>query len=137
MTGYYFHHMPIHPMLLKKILPVLVILLMPFLFALMMPFFFDQNVFLDPVQPLSIIAMAVLPILEGLLVIVSSPLERVRKPAYRFFMPWVAILFFFIISFILQVEDCACWTIGLPIFLLLSSAGGGIAGYLKLRKEVN
>ncbi|MEO5999767.1 MAG: hypothetical protein ABIN89_23425 [Chitinophagaceae bacterium] len=99
-----------------------------------MPFFFSQNVLIGPVQPVSIIAMGLLPFLEGILVIATSSVERVRKPAYKFFMPWVAILLFFIISFILQLEDCACWTIGLPIFLLLSSAGGAVAGYFKLKK---
>jgi hypothetical protein len=52
-------------------------------------------------------------------------------------MPWVAVLVFFLVTFMFGLEDCACWLIGLPVYLLFSSLGGVTAGYFMQKKQGN
>ncbi len=123
-------------MALKKISLIGVLVILPVLFALLLPLFFSLNLFLDPGQFTSILAMIILPIGEGFLAISLSQPDKVLKSAYKFFIPWVPILLFFIVALVLKLQECACWMIGLPIFLLFSSLGGFIAGYFRKRYEV-
>jgi hypothetical protein len=120
---------------LKKISLVFILLVLPVLFALVLPVFFRLGLFLNPGQLTSIIAMIVLPVGIGLLTIFVSTPDQVSKSAYNFFMPWIPIIVFFITAFALQLEECACWMIGLPVFLLLSSLGGFTARYFKRRYQ--
>ena len=121
----------------NKIFPFLIIVVLPVVFASALPFFFKLQIFTDPQQTASIMAMILLPFSEGLLLVAASSLNSVSRPSYRIFMPWLAILLFFIVTFLFKLEDCACWIIGLPLYLLLSSVGGLTAGYVKLKNRVD
>lgn len=121
-------------MAVKKFLPFLVIVALPAASAFTLPFFFKLQLFTDPPQLVSILAIIVLPFLEGLLLITSSSIKKNSQLSYRMLMPWLGILIFFSIAFLFNLEDCACWIIGLPLYLILSSLGGLTAGYFILKK---
>jgi hypothetical protein len=121
----------------KNIIPSLIILVLPVIFALTLPVFFSLHWFTEPQQFVSIMAMIIFPFTAGLLLVLSSSLKAASRAAYKVFMPWVPILLFFFITFLFQLEDCACWIIGLPLYLLLSSVGGLTGGYIKSRKPAH
>jgi hypothetical protein len=86
---------------------------------------------------MSVAFILFLPMGVGALTIYLSNREQVEKFTYRFFMPWLPIGLFFILTIVFDVEGWACWIMILPIFLLLGSIGGLIAGYYKLKKKKN
>lgn len=49
--------------------------------------------------------------------------------------PWKPILVFLVITLAFAIEGWACWLMVLPLFLLASSVGGIIGGYLKMNKQ--
>lgn len=71
----------------------------------------------------------------GVLTISLSPIEKVYSRLYRIFMPWVPIFLFFIVTTLLNIEGWACWIMILPLFLVASSVGGLIAGYIKIENH--
>ncbi len=115
----------------------LIAIVVPILFAFLVRVLFGVDGWqkLYPVMGLAFIFL--LPVGVGALTIYLSEITRVEKFVYRFFMPWVPIFGFFVLTLVLKVEGWACWLMILPIFLLASSVGGLIAGYYKLRKKNN
>lgn len=118
----------------KKFLPFFIIVAAPATLAFTLPFFSKIQLFKDPPQLLSILAIIVLPFSEGLLLIAGSSTKKNLLLSYRILSPWLAILLFFSIGFLFKLEDCGCWIIGLPLYLILSSLGGLTAGYFRLKK---
>src|SRR5690606_19033484 len=57
--------------------------------------------------------------------------------AYRIFAPWMPVFIFLFITLMLHIEGWACWIMLLPVFLVATSIGGVIGGYLKSRKAKN
>lgn len=86
---------------------------------------------------MSIAFIFFLPAGVGALTIYLSKRESVEKFSYRFFMPWLPVFGFFVITIALSMEGWACWIMIMPVFLIASSIGGLIAGYYKLRKNKN
>jgi len=107
----------------------------PVLFALLMRIGFGIETFKDFVSVMSVTFFFCLPVGVGVLTMVFSNVEDVKKAAYRIFMPWVPIMFFFFITLGLFIEGWACWVMALPVFLVLSSVGGAIGGYFKLKNK--
>jgi len=112
----------------------LVIVAAPAILAFALPFFSKFQAFTDSPQLLSILAILVLPFSEGLLLIAGSSTKKNLLLSYRMLTPWLAILLFFFIGFLFNLKDCACWIIGLPLYLILPSVGGLTAGYFRLKK---
>jgi hypothetical protein len=77
------------------------------------------------------------PVAVGALTIYLSPVEKARKFAYMFFVPWIPVLLFFGATILFNLEGWACWIMILPVFLIASSIGGMIGAYFKTRKKNN
>ncbi|MEO5674768.1 MAG: hypothetical protein ABIQ74_08980 [Chitinophagales bacterium] len=99
-----------------------------------MRFFFGIQSWRDLYTVMSVTFLCLLPSGAGALTIYFSSIRNVESFAYRFFMPWIPIFAFFIITVAIAIEGWACWIMVLPVFLLAASIGGLIAGYLRLRK---
>jgi hypothetical protein len=84
---------------------------------------------------MSVSFIAMLPVGVGALTIYLSDIESVKDRAYRWFMPWLPIAGFFLLTMLVNMEGVACWIMILPIFLLAGSIGGLIAGHFKLKKN--
>jgi len=114
---------------------LLIIIGVPILFAFIVRGLFGVDNWATLYSVMSIAFIFLLPVGVGALTIALSDTEKVKKPSYRFFMPWLPILGFFVLTLLLNIEGWACWLMILPIFLIASSIGGLIAGYYKLRKK--
>lgn len=119
----------------QKLKRWLLVIGVPVLFALTMRIGFSIEAFKDFVKVMSVTFFFSLPIGVGILTMVFSDVANVKKRSYRIFMPWVPIMFFFVITLGLFIEGWACWVMALPVFLVLSSAGGVIGGHIKLRNQ--
>jgi hypothetical protein len=75
-----------------------------------------------------------LPFIAGALTVYLSSIEKVKIFAYRFFVPWLTILAFFLLTLLFGFEGWACWLMILPFFLIIASLGGLYGGYLKIKK---
>jgi len=103
----------------------------PTVYALIMRYIFGS---MDTwLEIMSVAFLFLLPTLVGYLVLVLSPVEKAKKKWYRMFAPWIPIALFSIITLVLSLEGFACWIMVLPLFLIASSIGGLIGGYLKTR----
>lgn len=118
-------------MALPKTVRVGIIILVPALIALLFPYRMLLPLFPDNGDPGTIAVMTIVPFLVGVASIALSTHEMVYKISYRFFMPWLSIVTFFIMAALLRLEDCSCWLLGLPLYLILSGLGGLAAGYFK------
>ncbi|MCB0518620.1 MAG: hypothetical protein H6577_04800 [Lewinellaceae bacterium] len=113
----------------------LLIIGIPILFALIIRGIYGLNgrVWEELFSVMSVTFLLLLPFAVGAITIYLSDIEKVKSKAYRFFMPWLPIFGFFILTLLLSIEGWACWVMILPVFLLAASIGGFIAGYYKLR----
>jgi hypothetical protein len=117
--------------ILRTALPVIGI---PVLYALVLRLFFGIQTWSDLFKVMSVSFLVCLPFIVGALTMFFSSLERVRKLAYRLFIPWIPIFIFFVITLLFQIEGWACWLMVLPLFLVAASIGGLVGGYFKLKK---
>jgi hypothetical protein len=107
------------------------------LYAMVLRLLFGVNTWNDLFKVMSVSFLFLLPVIVGILTVYFSNIEQARKPAYRFFAPWIPICIFFAITLALALEGWACWLMVLPLFLLAASLGGFIGGYLKSRDKEN
>jgi hypothetical protein len=117
-----------------KILKVIAI---PTGYALVMRFLFGVSTWGDMFDVMSKTFLFCLPTIMGALTIYLSNDENLKSRAYRIFMPWTPVLFFFVITLVANIEGWACWIMILPIFLVAASLGGWIGQYFKNRKRDN
>lgn len=115
----------------------LLILGVPTLYAIFLRLFFGIDTWRDLYSVMSISFLFCLPTIVGALTIYFSSVDKVQKFTYRFFVPWIPILSFFVGTILLAWEGWACWIMVLPLFLIAASIGGLIGGYFKLRKKDN
>jgi len=121
----------------SKVTRALIIIGIPTLYAIVLRLFFGIKTWNDVFSVMSISFLFCLPTIVGALTIYFSSIENVKKFWYRFFMPWIPIFIFLILTLALAWEGWACWLMVLPLFLIAASIGGLIGGYLKLRKKDN
>lgn len=115
----------------------LLIIGIPTLYAVLLRLFFGVETWRDLYSVMSISFLFCLPTIVGALTVYFSSVDKVRKFAYRFFIPWIPILIFFVLTLALAWEGWACWIMVLPLFLIAASIGGLIGGSFKLRKKDN
>jgi len=121
----------------QKFITTLKIIAVPTLYALALRLVFADSDWSDIFSMMSITFLFLLPSIVGALTVYFSKIEKVKKVTYRFFAPWIPIFAFFIITLVFAIEGWPCLLMILPIFLIASSFGGLIGGYLKLRKKDN
>ncbi|WP_312824558.1 hypothetical protein [Epilithonimonas sp.] len=113
---------------------ILIAILIPTVYAVILRLLFGIKTWTDIFSVMSITFLFCLPTIVGALTVYLSDYEKVKSLTYRFFMPWVPVFLFLVITMFLKIEGWACWLMILPIFLIASSFGGLIGGYLKNRK---
>ncbi|WP_228234827.1 hypothetical protein [Allomuricauda sp. M10] len=106
----------------------------PTLYAVVLRLFFGIDTWMDLFSVMSVTFLFLLPIIVGALTVYLSPHEKAKRIAYRVFTPWISVLLFLVITLALVIEGWACWLMILPVYLLASSIGGIIGGYLKTQK---
>jgi hypothetical protein len=119
----------------KNLIKALWVVGIPVLFALLMRVLFGVETWRSLFAVMTIGFLFFLPFGIGALTIHLSSIEKVKSAAYRFFVPWIPIIFFFVLTIIFGFEGWACWLMVLPLFLGAASIGGLIAGYFKLKKN--
>lgn len=106
----------------------------PTAYAIVLRLIFGIKTWDEVFSVMSTTFLFVLPALMGALTVYLSDRLRAKSFWYQFFVPWIPILLFLVITLCLAIEGWACWLMILPIFLLIASIGGVIAGFIKLRK---
>lgn len=114
----------------KTLIPILAALL----FAFIMYFLFGLNSLSALYGVMSIAFLLAVPFGVGVITIYLLPVEKIQNKTYSFFLPWIPIFGFFILTILLAVEGWACWLMILPVFLLAASLGGLTGRYFKLKK---
>lgn len=107
----------------------------PTLYAIVLRLFFGIEKWDDLFEVMSVTFLFCLPTIVGALTVLLSSLEKAKKLSYRIFAPWMPILLFLVVTLALAIEGWACWLMILPIFLIASSVGGLIGGYLKFQRK--
>jgi hypothetical protein len=113
----------------------LLLLGIPVLYALVMWLLFDMNPFQDFAPVMSIGFLFGVPFEIGYLIIFFSPIRLVKDIRYRIFIPWVPVLLFLLLTIVFRLEGIACWIMILPLFLILTTLGGLLAGRHILRRH--
>lgn len=121
----------------KKIIKGLKIIGIPVLYALIMRFVFGVKDWEGAFAMMSVTFLFLLPFVVGAITVYLSKAQSTHALAYRIFAPWIPVMVFFLITFVLSVEGWPCLVMILPIFLIAASLGGILGGYLKRRKRGN
>ena len=121
----------------QRILTLLKIIAIPTLYAIVLRFFFGVNTWQDLFSVMSLTFLFCLPTIMGALTVYFSSEENSKVTWYKTLTPWIPIILFFLYTFTFHIEGWACWIMISPLFLLASSVGGHIGGYLKNRKKNN
>lgn len=119
---------------MKKIIAAIIVAV---LYALVVRYIFGVNNYRDLFSIMSFTFFILLPIGIGVISMLIASRGNVESLAYRIFMPWIPVFIFFTLTLIFSIEGWACWLMIMPLYLLGSSIGGLIGGYIKLRKKSN
>lgn len=120
-----------------KLKRILIIIGIPTLYGILLRILFGVDSWDSLFSVMSVTFLFCLPTIIGALTVYFSSIEKVKKFSYRFFVPWIPIFAFFLITLMVSLEGWACWLMALPLFLLAASVGGLIGGYFKLKKRDN
>lgn len=121
----------------QKIFTALKVIAIPTLYAIALRLFFGVKTWSELYSVMSISFLFCLPTIVGALTVYFSSEKNARNFRYKFLVPWIPILIFFIFTLAFAWEGWACWLMVLPMFLIAASIGGIIGAYLKLRKKNN
>ena len=119
----------------QKIFFALKVIAIPTLYAVALRLFFGIETWRDLFSVMSVSFLFCLPTIVGALTVYFSSEANARKFRYKFFVPWIPIFIFLLITLALAWEGWACWLMVLPLFLIAASIGGIIGAYLKFRKQ--
>lgn len=121
-------------MINRKQKDILLTISIPVFIALVVRFIFDVSGFLEIMSSTFLIS---LPIIVGFVTIWLWNHDNQKSKIFQVCYSWIPILAFFVITLLLSIEGWACWIMMLPVFLVLSSVGGLLAGYFKNRDHKN
>jgi hypothetical protein len=76
-----------------------------------------------------------LPFAVGYITVFFCRIDTIRYKSAAFFIPFIPIFGFLVITLLWGIEGAACWIMVFPIFLILAGLGGLTARYFRLRKE--
>lgn len=119
----------------KKIKKLLITFGIPIVALFVFAIIFALDPFSSFLSEMTLTFIFMIPGIAGILTVYLSPIEKAEKWPYRIFCPWISVLIFFFLTLLLSMEGWACWLMVLPVFLITSSIGGIIGGYLKVRKS--
>lgn len=107
----------------------------PTLYAIVLRLFFGIHDWNKLFSVMSVTFLFLLPTIVGALTVYLSTFEKAKSITYRIFAPWIPVFLFLIITLTLAIEGWACWLMILPIFLIATSIGGLIGGFLKTKRR--
>lgn len=105
----------------------------PLIYGLILRFVFKLNLLDNHSSVMSLSFLLFVPFVMGYITICLSDEALIRRWWYRVFMPWMPNIGFLIVTLLVQLEGWGCWFMALPIFLIISSLGGLVAGLFLLR----
>lgn len=79
----------------------------PLLYAIFLRFLYGIRSWNEIFSVMSISFLVGLPLIVGALTVYLSDPKRVEKIAFRIFMPWIPVLFFFAITLTFSIEGCS------------------------------
>ncbi|MDQ1086486.1 hypothetical protein [Siphonobacter sp. SORGH_AS_1065] len=120
---------------MNKIFTYLKVIAIPVAYGLILRYLFGVEDWQRLYSVMSLTFLVCLPTIMGILTIFFSSEEKAKERSYRFFAPWVPILFFFVLTLLVGWEGWACWLMVLPLFFLAASLGGFIGWRLKNRNR--
>lgn len=109
------------------------LILIPILFVVLLRIAFGASIFDDFLSVMSWTFFITVPAGLGVLLIYSSPIEKVQSRSYTLFMPWLLVVLVIAITIIIGLEGWGCWIMITPLFFLFSSIGAFCARYFKLK----
>lgn len=109
----------------------------PTIYAIILRLLFGIKDWEEIFSVMSVTFLFLLPSILGAICILLLPEEKAKNVGYQILLPWVVVLFFFIITLILAIEGWACWLMIAPIFMIASSIGGVIGGIIRKNKSKN
>jgi hypothetical protein len=112
---------------------VLVILLIPLGFYS----FFILEALKWFLELMSVSFLFFMPFSMGLLTVAIAPRDWVNKKGFAFYMPWVSVISFCLVTLVFEMESFGCAIMALPLFLFCASAGGIFGRYLISLKKRN
>ncbi|OKS87659.1 SRPBCC family protein [Mucilaginibacter polytrichastri] len=104
-------------------------------FAIIMRWVFAIDSFSRFFSVMTVTFLVGLPFAVGYITVYLCNLDTVRYKSNAFFIPFIPIVTFFLLTLFLKIEGAACWIMILPVFLILAGLGGLTARYYKLKKE--
>lgn len=119
----------------KNFLRIIAITLIPVCVALLYHLLFSYNALDDLYGVMTVSFLFGVPMGLGALTIFLSRVEHVKSRAYRIMMPWLVVVIFMIVTLFFKTEGWGCWVMALPLFMLMSSVGGMIAGHYHLKDK--
>ena len=119
----------------QKLFRLLKVIAIPTLYAIVLRLFFGIETWSGLFSVMSVSFLFCLPTIAGALTVYFSSEEKAMSFKYKFFVPWIPILIFLLLTIAFAWEGWACWLMVLPLFLIAASLGGLIGAYLKLRKK--
>ncbi len=94
----------------------------------MLRFIFGVDTWRDLYSVLSVSFLFCLPTIAGSLNVYFFKVEKMRNFSYCFFVSWLPILAFLVLTLAMVWDGWACWIIVLPLFLFSESIGVLIGG---------
>lgn len=122
--------------MMRTIQSWLIAITIPILYAVLLRWLFNNDLLKEfPLALMSVSFLGGVPFGIGYLTIWLSDIEKVQSRKYCATAPWIPILVFMVITIAWKVEGLACWIMILPIWFIISTIAGAIAGGRRRRKH--
>lgn len=107
----------------------------PLVYVFFLRVLFDIATLEQLYSVMSVSFLCISPLVVGALTVYFSEEKYARIKWYRFFIPWLPILLFLLVTITTKIEGWACWLMILPLFLLTASLGGFIGAFIKFKRK--
>lgn len=104
-------------------------------FAFLMRYVFAINTLSKLYSVMTVTFLLGLPFAVGFITVFLCKMDSIRYKVNAFFIPFIPIVAFFLITLLAKIEGAACWIMILPVFLIFAGLGGLTARYYRLKKE--
>lgn len=109
----------------------------PLIYAFILRAFFLDDLFSIAVGIVSFTFIILGPMCIGALIIALSPADKANNFVYAIFVPWIVIIVFLALTFVLKFEGAICLAMAAPAFLICSSLGGLIVCLIRRSRMSN
>ena len=109
----------------------------PVIYAFVMRGIFLSDLYSTAVGIVSAAFILFGPLSIGAITVFLSPARYAVNAWYNIFAPWISLALFVLLTFLVKFEGAICIVMAMPVFLVLGSAGGLIAGEIRRRRLRN